>query len=343
MFEAFIDWGDGYNGRLLETQDIRYDKDTTYKNAAWNPYHHSTYGCLSYPIPYVTMSVSTDDNWWDPTISLPTYTIQGTVILNGNPLAGIKIDCSNGRSATTDGSGSYSIVVDSNATVTLTPSSTKYNFTPPSITCSKVSANLTNQNFIAVPVPTYTIQGTVTYEDDPLQGVTISCTNGNSAVTDVNGEYSITVDSNETVTLTPSFGGFTFTPPTITCPNVSTNLTDKDFIATPPTYTLQGKVIYSGNGLPGVTIDCTNGTSTVTDASGDYTIMVSHNETVSLTPSLSGYTFSPPSISIADIVFNFVKLNFTASGVGIPTITDNSVIRLYPNPAKNELQINNEQ
>ena len=343
-FESFLDWGDGYNGRIMENQNARYDMDTANKNAAWNPYHHSVYSAMHYPIPCVYMHISTDDDWWYPNPSpVPMYTIQGTITSNGTPLSGVKITCSNGGVAFTDASGKYSITVDSNETGTITPSLAKYNFFPPSIPYSAISTNLTYRDFFAMPFPTYTIEGYVDFEGDPLEGVTITCSNGNSAITNINGRYTITVDSSETVTLTPSLWGYDFTPTSITCPDVTGNLTEQDFIATltpPPTYTLQGRVNYIGSPLAGVTIDCDNGSSEVTDANGNYTITVDSNESVVLTPSLAGYTFLPKNITIADIASNFIKLDFTATYVGIPDIKADNIC-IYPNPTSGKLTIEN--
>ena len=92
--------------------------------------------------------------------STPTYTITGQVTLNSNPLSGVTMAYTGG-STVTNSSGQYTITVNEGATVTITPSLSGYTFTPPSITCSNVSGNLTNQNFTAqIPfVPVTSING----------------------------------------------------------------------------------------------------------------------------------------------------------------------------------------
>jgi hypothetical protein len=77
----------------------------------------------------------------------------------------------------------------------------------------------------------YSIKGKVIYKDNPLQGVKITYEDG-SATTNELGNYSITVEQNATVTLTPSLTNFTFSPPSITCVNVTSDQTGKNFIAT---------------------------------------------------------------------------------------------------------------
>ena len=97
----------------------------------------------------------------------------------------------------------------------------------------EASLSATNERLFltAKKIPTYTIIGEVTYNGNPLSGVSISSSNGNSSLTDSLGEYTITVDSNASVTLTPSLSGYTFTPEFITCNNVSGNLTNQNFTA----------------------------------------------------------------------------------------------------------------
>ncbi len=81
-------------------------------------------------------------------------------------------------------------------------------------------------------LPTYTISGTVTVDGDPLKGVQITYATNKSVTTNSYGEYTVSVDSGSTVVLVPSKAGYTFTPASITCPNVSSNLSNKDFQAT---------------------------------------------------------------------------------------------------------------
>jgi hypothetical protein len=79
-------------------------------------------------------------------------------------------------------------------------------------------------------LPTHTISGQVTFNSNPLSGVTIAYTGG-STTTNSSGQYIITVEAGTTVTITPSLTGYTFTPPSITCNNVTSNLTNQNFTA----------------------------------------------------------------------------------------------------------------
>ena len=67
----------------------------------------------------------------------------------------------------------------------------------------------------------------------------------------------------------------------------------------------------NGSGLPGVTLSgCGNGATT--NSSGAYSITVSYGTNCTLTPSLTGQTFSPPSATFNNITTSLIQ-NFTVN------------------------------
>ncbi len=80
-----------------------------------------------------------------------------------------------------------------------------------------------------------------------------------------------------------------------------------------PTYSISGTITTSaGAGINGVSVS--NGsTSTTTNASGAYTLSGVVNGTYTLTPSLSGYTFSPATRSVTVSSANVTGQNFTGT------------------------------
>jgi serine protease len=82
------------------------------------------------------------------------------------------------------------------------------------------------------------------------------------------------------------------------------------------TYSVSGTVTNSaGTGISGVTVS--NGTvSATTNSSGAYTLTGLANATYTLTPSLSGYTFSPASRSVTVNGANVTGVNFTGTANG---------------------------
>lgn len=89
--------------------------------------------------------------------------------------------------------------------------------------------------------------------------------------------------------------------------------------AAPSTWSVSGTVTTgAGVGISGVTIS-TGAASTTTNSSGAYTLGGLANGTYTLTPSLSGYTFSPASSSVTISSANVSGKNFT----GTPPATNN--------------------
>ena len=65
-FECFTDLGDGFNGRLMEDMNIRYDTEESLRNEKWNLNHLPIYHYRYHAIPYAYMFVSTDTvNRWN--------------------------------------------------------------------------------------------------------------------------------------------------------------------------------------------------------------------------------------------------------------------------------------
>jgi uncharacterized protein (TIGR03790 family) len=223
------------------------------------------------------------------------YSINGTVTLNGAGLSGVTVSCSSG-SATTNSSGVYSISNVANGLYTLTPSLVGYTFSPTTLSATVNNANLQNQNFTATQ-NTYTISGTITMGGQGLSGVTVSCSAG-SATTNISGAYTINGAVNGSYTLTPSFSNYIFAPTTLSATVNGANVTGLNFVSFGPpdyqTYSISGTITMNGNGLSGVTVSCSAGSAT-TNASGAYTISGVVNGSYTLTPSLSGYDFSPTS------------------------------------------------
>jgi len=102
---------------------------------------------------------------------------------------------------------------------------------------------------------------------------------------------------------------------------------------------ISGKVtLESGSPLAGVNIS----SKATTNANGEYSFIVPSSSSVVLTPSLSGYEFTPSVKSLSDIVTDQPNQNFVAKAVlGISVITNETGIRISPNPTNGQLRITN--
>lgn len=81
------------------------------------------------------------------------------------------------------------------------------------------------------------------------------------------------------------------------------------------TYSIAGSVTLNGSGLSGVTITLTGSgsTSTITNSNGNYTFADAQNGSYTVTPSMTGYTFTPANQAVTINGANATASNFIAS------------------------------
>ena len=210
------------------------------------------------------------------------------------------------KTATSDINGSYSFTVPYNWSGTVTPSKAGYIFTPPSVSYTNVTADQTNQDYIATPA-TYTISGNA-----GVGGATLSYVDGTAqtATANSNGDYSFTVSYYWSGTVTPSKAGYTFTPTSRTYNNISTNQSDENYTVALNQYTISGN-----SGVEGATLSYVDGTTkTVTaNASGDYSFTVPHGWSGTVTPLKAGYTFAPSYRTYSSVSSDQMVQNYTAT------------------------------
>jgi len=265
-----------------------------------------------------------------PTASTTTYSLSGTV--SGAATSGVTITLSGAASATTTTAtgGTYSFSGLANGSYTVTPTLSGYTFSPSSTAVTVSGANQTGINFTATAAATYSISGTVS--GAIAAGVTMTLSGASSATTTTatGGTYTFSGLANGTYTVTPSLSGYTFSPTSTSVTIASANQTGKNFTSTASTtYSISGTV--SGAIAAGVTMTLSGASSatTTTATGGTYTFSGLANGTYTVTPSLTGYTFSPTSTSVTIASANQTGKNFTStivtgdtvltSGVGVST------------------------
>src|SRR6266481_688397 len=122
--------------------------------------------------------------------------------------------------------------------------------------------------------------------------------------------------SNGTYAITPSHTCYTFSPtsqtPTVSAANVTgINFTD---IQQSATYTISGTIspAAGGNGAT-VILSGAAGATTVANVSGSYSFSGLANGTYTVTPSNTGYAYSPASNNVTINAANVAGVNFTAT------------------------------
>ncbi len=102
-------------------------------------------------------------------------------------------------------------------------------------------------------------------------------------ITDINGDYSLSVYDSQDITLVPEKQGYSFSPVMINIPAISANNLNQDFVGTIQTYLVSGSLTV-GNGSLGLSgIDVYNGH--LTDQNGNYFFRVDAGTNVVLTVS----------------------------------------------------------
>jgi hypothetical protein len=160
----------------------------------------------------------------------------------------------------------------------------------------------------------YAISGTITSSSAGLPGVTVTLSGGQGATstTGSSGAYSFTVNAGGSYTVTPSMTGYTFSPPSVSVPNIAANQT-ANFAASAP-YTIIGQVTEAGAGVAGATVSLSGSAtgSTVTNSSGNYSLSAAAGGSYVATPSMTNFTFTPASASYANLSANQVA-NFAGN------------------------------
>jgi YVTN family beta-propeller protein len=138
-----------------------------------------------------------------------------------------------------------------------------------------------------------------------LTGVTITLGGSTAATTttDPQGNYSFpNLAAGGSYTLTPSLTNYTFAPPPLTFNNLGADQSG-DFVGTLNNYTLSGRTLLGGAGLPGVTVTLLGSRtgSAVTDSGGHYSFTVPAGGSYVVTPMRQNYTFSPPSATYTNL------------------------------------------
>ena len=250
--------------------------------------------------------------------TMNTYSISGTVTKAGGlPVAGVTISLTGAATATTTtvANGTYTFTGLANGSYTVTPSMGTNTFTPASSPAVVNNANVAGVNFT---LNTYSISGTVTISGDgPAAGVTMSLTGAATATTTTaaNGTYTFTGLANGSYTVTPSMGTNTFTPASSPAVVNNANVTGVNFTMTLTTFSISGTVTLGATGLGGVTMTLSGAANrtTTTAADGTYSFTGLVNGGYTVTPSLSGYVFTPGNRPVNIAGANVTGQNFSVS------------------------------
>jgi len=179
------------------------------------------------------------------------------------------------------------------------------------VTITPADTSATVQTQCQSDYGTYIISGTVRIEGSGLEGVEMSGLPGNPK-TNSYGFYSGTVNYGWSGTVTPSLDGYTFSPPSRSYTNVAADQKDQNYTATGITYRISGWVkIAERIGLGDVVMSGLPG-NPVTNPLGYYTATVPYGWSGTVTPTKTGYAFTPPSYTYSSVTDDQVT-NYSAA------------------------------
>lgn len=167
---------------------------------------------------------------------------------------------------------------------------------------------------------TFAVSGRVRRPDGtPLPGITVSAGGGFSAVTAADGGYVLRPLPAGDVTITAERPGYTFAPASRAYSPLAGDLAGQDFTATALLNTVTGTVLRADSTpLAGVEVRTNGGLSTLSGADGGYTLSNIPTGNVTVSASLRGFAFSPPSYSYLPLTSDRPGQNFVATAVPVP-------------------------
>ena len=230
-----------------------------------------------------------------PIVTTGTITGMVTDAATSNAIAGATVSY-NGGSTTTDTSGNYEFANVAAGSVTVNVSASGYGNASNSVTVAAGSS--ATQNFPLTATPKVgSISGKVADVSGRALSAAAVAYSGGSAITDANGNYSLTNVAAGSQTLTASLAGYVSVSQSV---SVTTNQsTTQNFTLTLATGTISGTVTNSATNaaLPGVTVSYAGG-SAITSASGAYTLANVAPGSWTLTFALSGYGSSSQTVTV---------------------------------------------
>ena len=258
-------------------------------------------------------------NYWVDVVytTSSTYSISGTI--SGAGGAGATVSLTGVQTATTtaDGSGNYTFAGLGNGSYTVTPGNSGVTFSPPTRTVTINGASVTGVDFTATLTNSFSISGTISAGGGP--GATVNLTGARTAATtaDGSGNYSFSGLANGSYTVTPSKSGYSYTPASQAVTVNGVSVTGVNFTSTGQTYGISGTI--SGSGGPGATVNLTGArtATTTTDGSGNYSFSGLSNGSYTVTPSKSGYSYTPASRAV------------TVNGTSVGSVNFSSVVQSH--------------
>src|ERR1700722_4417459 len=274
----------------------------------------------------ITTANITGANFTSTATAAQTFSISGTISGTGGNGATVSLTGTSTQTVTANASGVYTFTNLTKGAYTVTPSHTGFTFGPASLAETITTANITGANFTATAIApqTFSISGTISGTGG--NGATVSLTGTSTATVAANasGVYTFTGLAKGSYTVTPSHTGFTFSPTSLAETITTANITGANFTSSataPQTFSISGTISGTGGNGATVTLSGTSSATTTTNSSGSYTFTGLAQGTYAVTPSHTGFTFSPTSLAETLSTASITGANFTSTSTATFSIS----------------------
>ena len=252
----------------------------------------------------------------------PAFAISGTISpITAGANATVTLTGTSAGSVTANGLGQFAFSSLGPGSYTVSVSKPGYTMTPASQSVTVSSANVTGVNFTG---QTQVITGTVS----PVSAgggtvVVLSGAGSGSISADSQGVFTFSPVANGTYTITPSRPGYAFTPASASVTVSGGSITGVNFTGQAQVITGTISPVAAGAGTIVVLGGAGSG-SVSADSQGVFTFPAVANGNYTVTPSRSGYTFTPASASVTVSGASVAGVNFT--GQAVPTYSISGTI-----------------
>jgi hypothetical protein len=242
------------------------------------------------------------------------YTVSGVVTSGGAVLPGVQLSC-DGTNAVTGATGVYTLSGLRYGACVLAPALTGYTFAPPFVPLN-VTGNSTGQNFVATPIPLFTIGGRIldTQSGEAVSGVQVT-DGARTTFTDLGGFYTLTGVPAGTYIVSAAKSGYRLSDAaTVVIGNANVDAINFSATQNVTVHDVSGEVRPFSSGIAS---QCVSGVqiaygvgSTVTPGDGRFALLGLPPGTYAITPIKVGCSYSPPTqivtvtnTSIANVIF----------------------------------------
>ncbi len=310
-----------HHGAPLSNVQVNYNGNISYTNQNGQlvfPVNHGSNCTIQVSKPgyfFVTPSITLSQISNSQSVQFTTrnpmqYTISGFVTDTNNlPISNVAV-LSTYPVVYTNAQGGFSLSVQENSNIEITPQKNGYQFTPTTVSYNSITENKV-QNFLGT-IRYLSVSGTILYNEIGLVNVNVGY-NSYFTNTDVNGNYTFSIPYGSNVTIKPDNIGYCFTPDSLFISNITTDLSDINFIAQRQRLQIRGLVKLANQPLPNVRITSMDSTlEVITNSQGRYQYPAFYGDNIVLIPLLDGYGFDPASYTLNNVIADRDSINFSA-------------------------------